>query len=210
MDIFKKTFEPPSGFETETFVIFPTDASYFEPDYLTVMKCRKSLRLWSQSKWPEDSFTAEQNKQDLQAHVEDNLKHSAYGYMIFSCDRTKCYGSLYVNPIGPVLLNYKMTELQRRELLQIDARVDFWTNSDCDDDESTSPQLVLTKRLVQWFTEDWKIRAAFSARRRIGLESNRRHHKNRARRVKREFASLQLILQWRRVGGRFDPHPATN
>ncbi len=167
MDIFKKSFVAPIGLETEAFVIFPTDVLYFESDYLTVMRCRKPLRLWSQSDWPEDSFTAEQNKQDLQAHVEDNEKHSAYGYMIYSPDRTKCYGSVYVNPIGPVLLNYKMTELQRRALLQVDARVDFWTNSECEDG-STFPlfdDLLLAKRLVQWFSDDWKIRAAFSARR---------------------------------------------
>ncbi len=166
LDIFRKSFEPPRGLETEAFVIFPTDVSYFEPDYRTVMKCQKSLKLWSQSEWPEDSFNAEENKQDLQAHVEDNIKHSAYGFMIFSPDRTKCYGSLYVNPIGPVILNYKMTDLQRRALSQIDARVDFWTNSECED-ESTLPELdrLLTKRMHRWFTEEWKIRAAFSARR---------------------------------------------
>jgi hypothetical protein len=120
--------------------------------------------LWSQSNWPEDTFTVEQNREDLQHHVEDNQVHSAYGYMIFSVDRTKCFGSLYVNPIQPVLDNYELNGDQRRAIIANDARIDFWTDAECDSKQHDGFEQELVPLLKNWFAEQWKIKAAFAAR----------------------------------------------
>jgi hypothetical protein len=166
MDIFNKAFAPPSGLETDLFVIFPTDVSYYKSDYETVIKCKEPLRLWSQSTWPEASFTAEENKHDLQLHVEDNLTHAAYGYMIYSLDRQQCFGSIYVNPVAPVIANYQLSEDERQRISQLDARIDFWTNSESEDPNRIPRlDLELMTAMKRWFVDEWKIQVGFAARR---------------------------------------------
>lgn len=161
--IFHLEFKNPQLLKMDNFIIFPTDAGYFESDHTAVMKSKKILRIWSQSDWPEDDFSLEQNKEDLGHHVEDNVNHTAYGYMIYSIDRKVCYGSLYVNPILPVLENYMVDSAEENLIRSKDARIDYWV-------VEGEPQLEkqITEALQKWFSDEWKINAAFSAR--VGMD----------------------------------------
>lgn len=102
MNIFRPDFHPPQAFESEAIVIFPTNEAFYLSDHEAVMASKEALRVWSQSDWPEDSFTPEQNRDDLLLHVADNKNHEAYGYMIYSPNRKNCFGSLYVNPLAGI------------------------------------------------------------------------------------------------------------
>lgn len=156
MELFNIKFHPPSGFTKDQFCLFFTDDSFYEEDYKAVMDSKEILRIWSQSSWPEDSFTPQENKEDLKHHIEDNQTHSAYGYMIFSADKKKCLGSVYVNPLQPVADNYSMTDNEKAALTKFDARIDYWTIA------GMEKEVFL--ELHNWFLEEWRINPLFAAR----------------------------------------------
>lgn len=157
--IFCLEFKNPQMLETDNFVMLPTDTEYFESDHVAVMKSKNILRLWSQSEWPEDNFSLEQNKEDLSRHVEDNVNHAAYGYMFYSLDRKACYGSLYVNPILPVLESYEVSAQEESLIRAKDARIDYWVV-----EGQRQLEKQITEALQKWFADVWKISVAFSAR----------------------------------------------
>lgn len=160
MDIFTTNFTPPLELKTDQFHLFPTDAALYASDYEAVMKSRASLRVWSQSDWPEDTFTSEQNRDDLMLHVADNQKHEAYGFMLYTLDRKQCLGSVYVNPLATVLSNYSLTAADRDLVAANNARIDFWVS----DDVNETLERSVTVAIRDWLKNDWKIKALFSAR----------------------------------------------
>lgn len=158
MTIFRKSFSPPQSLITDSFQLFPTDIEFYQTDFEAVMKSKEMLRIWGLSNWPEDSFTPEENKEDLKHHVQDNSDHAAYGYMIYSRDSKTCLGSLYVNPLPPVKENYHVSEIDKSLLDQFDARLDYWVTS------GSGLESLITEGLITWFTETWNIRPLLSAR----------------------------------------------
>jgi len=160
--IFQKSYTPPSGFRNELLCCFPTDVSYFASDYEAVMASKESLRLWSHSEWPEDTFTKEENKKDLQFHVDDNSAHCAYGYMLYNPEKTQCLGSIYVNPVESLKKYYTIRDGSNSLLETMDARIDYWIR-DCPFERN----FELSKAILEWIQVDWNIRAGFTARERM-------------------------------------------
>lgn len=159
MTIFTKTFSPPETLTTSTFRIFPTNNDFFQSDFEAVMANKEMLREWSQSSWPEDDFTLQQNFDDLAQHMDDNHTHAAYGYMIYSPDLERCYGSIYVNPIENISENYQISSEEESVIRGHQARIDCWII----DDESELEKTII-KALITWFDEVWKIHVLFTAR----------------------------------------------
>lgn len=155
MNIFTKDFDCPKGFRSDGLVCFPTNSNYYLSDFEAVMDSKEDLRAWSNSEWPEDSFTAEENCSDLKLHEEDNKNHDAYGYMLYTPDMKYCYGSVYVNPLD---LSYFVNAQDYEGI--VDARVDFWLRSNLD----YELKLNITKYLTSWLDVDWKIRWFFTSR----------------------------------------------
>lgn len=158
--IFRPDFAPPQTFECEAFVIFPTNEAFYLSDHDAVMKSKESLRVWSQSPWPEDAFTPEQNRDDLLLHVADNKNHEAYGYMIYSPDRKTCFGSVYVNPLAGLSDNYTLAEEEARALGEFDARVDYWVLTG-----EHALEKQVTEGLRDWLSQGWGILPLFACRR---------------------------------------------
>lgn len=190
MDIFTKTYSPPQELQTKDFCLFPTNQDFYLSDYEAVVKSRDLLRDWSQSQWPEDDFTPEQNKEDLGQHVQDNIDHSAYGYMIYSLDKTICFGSVYVNPLSPVPDNYHTTKEEETLLASHQARIDYWVIDDPILDEK------ITKELRAWFKDVWRIKVFFSARiqMKVRLEIYQRLHYKKALDLKSKTSDMTLLL----------------
>lgn len=168
--IFIPEFKNPQVLHTDNFVIFPTDQALYESDHAAVMKSKNILRIWSQSAWPEDDFSVEQNKEDLVHHVQDNINHAAYGYMIYSPDRKTCYGSLYVNPLLPVLDNYSVDGAVENLIRSHHARIDFWVI-----EGEPLLEKIITQSLCDWFGDVWKIKPSFSAR--LGMDQRMQIYK---------------------------------
>lgn len=192
MNIFVPEFKPPQILAADQFVLFPTDTNYYKSDYEAVMQSRDYLRIWSQSPWPEDDFTAQQNRDDLQHHVDDNMSHAAYGYIIYSPDRTICYGSLYLNPLAHVPDNYTVTDEERHVILNHHARVDCWIAPQI---EAEFERKIL-EAIQTWLKSEWKIRALFSAR--IGLDRRQDLYRDmglqRVADLKSKTSNMTLLL----------------
>lgn len=151
--IFTKEFTPPQMLllSEENIVVFPTDQKYSNEDYEAVIISRKFLHIWGGDTWPDNSFTPDDNYNDLAYHVEDNNTHRAYGYMIFSADKKTCLGSLYVNPLA-LWPNYHDLVEGRDPREEFHARIDYWLRSD-------QPELetLLVPIMKTWFKDVWKI-----------------------------------------------------
>lgn len=192
-DIFNKNFPPPKTLKTPSFHLFPTDNAFYESDYIAVMNNKTLLRNWSQSSWPEDDFTKEQNKDDLAVHMEDNTNHTAYGYMIYSLDNKKCYGSVYVNPIANTPTNYHLNDKEIEIIKKTQARIDFWV---IEDESDIEKEIIIA--LGHWFKDVWKISALLSARKelthRIALYKELNY--SCALDVKSKTSDMTLLLFW--------------
>jgi hypothetical protein len=159
-DLFVKSFTAPFHLGTGQFVLFPTNTAYTAPDYEAVIASREACRIWSPSLWPEDGFTLEENTADLALHVEDNNTHEAYGYMLFTLDKLKCLGSVYVTPLERSADTMDLVEGSEEFTAQYQARIDYWVR------EGMSLELEshITKNLLDWFTRTWNIKPLFVAR----------------------------------------------
>ena len=67
MSLNPKSLEGPIRLESTDFVVHRQRPSDNELDFDAVMISKEILREWSDSEWPEDDFSLEQNAQDLSA-----------------------------------------------------------------------------------------------------------------------------------------------
>lgn len=159
MNIFTHAFVMPQSYSTDEITFFPTDDSYYLSDFEAVMQTKDTLRIWSQSSWPEDNFTAVENKADLKHHMDDNIAHTTYGYMIYTLDKKTCLGSVYVNSLTSIPANYQMSTEAQKLLTEFDARIDYWCVNGFDQQ--------ITEILFSWFESVWKIKPLFAARNKL-------------------------------------------
>lgn len=157
MNIFTPEYRPSSGFSTPELIAFPTDLSFYWSDYQAVMQEKNYLRIWSQSTWPEDDFTAQQNSEDLALHVEDNQTHRAYGYMLYTPDKKFCLGSVYFNSLASLNKWYDINETDHTNLLnKFAARIDYWCVQGMDK--------KITMALHEWVKSEWQINVLWASR----------------------------------------------
>jgi hypothetical protein len=116
----------PDRLETPDFTIHRQRPSDNALDFDAVMTSRDLLREWSDSEWPEDDFTLEQNGQDIAEHIAEHELGSDYGFSVFTPDEARVLGSLYLNEVGPLLENYPTTPKTLARLLEFDVRVEYW------------------------------------------------------------------------------------
>lgn len=158
--IFNKAFTPPAEYKLpeHDIILFQTDTHYFLTDFDAVNDSKDYLRAWSSSQWPLDEFTAEDNKQDLQFHVDDNEDHVAYGYMIYSSDLNVCLGSVYVNPLAE-WDSFHSLQQGVDPRLQFQARIDYWVRQG----DPILEEKIL-RILIPWFRNVWKIKVLYTTR----------------------------------------------
>ena len=88
----------PHGFSTDQFLIRPALKTDAELDYAAVMSSKEFLRVWEQDTWPEDDFTVEANRADLDKMEKRHVDGYAFGYTVMNLDETECLGCVYVMP----------------------------------------------------------------------------------------------------------------
>ena len=191
MNIFNHKFNPPKLLTAKDFHLFPTNNDFYQSDYEAVMANKELLREWSQSSWPEDDFTPEQNSADLAHHIEDNQTHAAYGYMIYSPDLKTCYGSVYVNPIANVPENYSTTPMETEVIQKHQARIDCWIV-----DQNSNLEKTIISELLNWFEETWEINVLFSARPGLTKRMNiyQELHRPMRMNLKSKTSDMRLLL----------------
>ncbi len=143
----------PKVCSSSRFLLEPQSLDHAELDYLAVMSSKDHLRRWSFSEWPEDSFTLEQNKKDLEAHVQEAREGLAYGFTIFSPGRDQVWGSLYLNPIRLFESYYSLTDHDRELFTQAKVEVDYWLLEHLESDFLF--QQEFTRAVQQWLRQSW-------------------------------------------------------
>src|SRR5205814_962443 len=84
-------------------------------DYEAVMSSADMLRRWSQSSWPSDEFTPEDNRKDLERHEREHAAREAFTFTVLDLGRARCLGCVYLAPPGPAL--YQAEAQRLREIL---------------------------------------------------------------------------------------------
>ena len=151
MSLNPNLLEGPIRLESTDFVVHRQRPSDNELDFDAVMSSKEILREWSDSEWPEDDFSLEQNAQDIAEHIADHEQNSDYGFSIFSPDENRLLGSLYLNAVGPLLDNYPTDPMTLARLLEFDVRVEYWLRA------GVRPDLEMrfVRAVIGWLETAW-------------------------------------------------------
>ena len=95
----------PEQHRTGPFVLVPLITELVHADYAAVMATADHLRWWSDSAWPTDDFTVEENLQDLAWHDDEHRGRVAFTYSVLDADafadgRRRVVGCVYIRPFG--------------------------------------------------------------------------------------------------------------
>jgi RimJ/RimL family protein N-acetyltransferase len=151
MSLNPNMLEVPIRLKTADFVVHRQRISDNELDFDAVVSSKQILREWSDSEWPEDDFTLEQNAQDIAEHIADHEQNSDYGFSIFTPNEDRLLGSLYLNAVGPLLKNYPTDPMTLARLLEFDVRVEYWLRSGIGPDL----ELRFIRAVIGWLEEKW-------------------------------------------------------
>jgi hypothetical protein len=156
---FPDSAEPvPARLRTEEFVLRPIVADDAELDYDAVMETREYLRLWQQSAWPEDDFTAEANHKDLVDLEQRHLEHRAFTYTVLSPDGARCLGCVYIFPTSATfLVKSTVTQVADDPWADVDAVIFFWARLA---EMETGLDERLLAALRAWFNKEWRLNRA--------------------------------------------------
>jgi len=71
-----------------------------ELDFEAVMSSQKRLQgiFGSDSQWPKSDMTLEENIASLNVHKQEFESRQAFAYSVFNKPKTKCLGSVYIDP----------------------------------------------------------------------------------------------------------------
>lgn len=169
--VFDKAFPPLAPFRKGRFRIEIMRPEFNETDWEAVMSSRESLRIWSDSEWPEDDFSLTQNLEDMAAHIDDHAARRAYAYSVLSDDGNSCLGSIYIKPIAVMNEYWKPDEALKRAMEHVATRVDFWLR---DSEVASRGDEALVKTILEWIGENWVGGVAFSLRK--GMDERRRSY----------------------------------
>jgi len=153
MTFFQNGIVAPEVFATDKFYLCPLRGSDAILDYDAVMESRTFLRLWSLSTWPEDDFTLERNRQDLERHEREHINNEAFTYTVMNSDKTRCLGCVYIFPMD--WKTYQKSEIvavRGEEWARFEAAIHFWIR------KSELPRGLdhdLLMALRTWFGETW-------------------------------------------------------
>jgi hypothetical protein len=155
---FSQDINAPTRLTTEEFVLRPITAADAALDHAAVMESRTSLRLWEQTGWPEDDFTVDDNRNDLERMERRHSAREAFGYTMLSPNESACLGCVYVVPHDARFLAAADVTAVRDAVAwdQIDAAVYFWVRTSRIADGLDGLLLV---HLRSWFADDWGFHA---------------------------------------------------
>lgn len=91
-------FEIPTGFETAEFRVRPIAVADAEMDYEAVMESISIIHAALMNDgWPTESFTLEQNRQDLAKKERSLERRRSFTYTVISPDESRVLGCVYIN-----------------------------------------------------------------------------------------------------------------
>ncbi len=161
----------PDHYSTDLFVVRRQAQTDNALDFEAVMGSRQELRDWSDSDWPEDAFTPEENAADLGMHIGEHARDEAYGFSIFDVTESTLLGSLYLSQIAPIVANYQVDPCVAAYLRRFDVCADYWLRQGV----TKEMRYALLRTVLNWLNEAWWFRrVAFGSRR--GMVAQRREY----------------------------------
>ena len=143
----------PAGLRTDDFVLRPILASDAERDHAAVMDTRDELRLWEQTSWPEDDFTVEANRADLEDLDRRHSERRAFTYTVLDPAGAEALGCVYVFPIDATFLRKAEVSPRSDDRWEdLDAVVYFWVRPSRAD---VGMDRDLLAALRTWFAGEW-------------------------------------------------------
>ena len=143
----------PEGLRTDAFVLRPILASDAERDHAAVMETRHELRLWEQTSWPEDDFTVEANREDLEDLERRHSEHRAFTYTVLDPAGDAALGCVYVFPIDATFLTKAEVSPRSDDRWEdLDAVVYFWVRPSR---ATLGMDRDLLAALRTWFAGEW-------------------------------------------------------
>lgn len=131
----------PTGLKTKEFHLRPLRVTDAEIDFAAVMETKESLRIMSQSGWPQDNFALEMNVEDLKEHEREHDERIAFTYTVVDSTGSSCLGCVYIEHLTEGAMKGDYVAMLR-----------FWVRE-------SYMEKDLDKRLLQalidWFRKEW-------------------------------------------------------
>ncbi len=146
---------PPDELRTDEFLLRPILASDAELDYEAVMESKAFLRLWEQSSWPEDDFTVDANREDLEKLERRHAAGESFTYTVLNPAETQCLGCVYIFPTAARLFSKaQISAIDGARWEAYEIAVYFWTRKSRLAD---GLDRRLLEALGRWITHDWHL-----------------------------------------------------
>lgn len=142
----------PERLETADFILRPLLAKHVELDYDAVMEDPASLRAWSQSDWPADDFTLQENLRDLERHEREHRERAAFTFTVLSTVGDRCLGCVYISPIEVRIAAGQIPDFYRPGPQHFTADVCFWVRPS---QFSIQIDIKLFHSVQSWLMHDW-------------------------------------------------------
>lgn len=139
----------PTHFESAGFQFEVLHPGHVDLDYQALMASKDFLRRWSNSSWPEDTFTIQDNLNDLEWHYDEFKEKTAFTYTILNLEKNHCLGCIYIRPVAS-LLSISPEELSR--LAAFHFFVSYWV---IDSIRDTALENQIFSTLYEWLQTDW-------------------------------------------------------
>lgn len=145
--------EPHEGLATDGFILRPIVAADAELDYNAVMESREFLRKWEQSSWPEDDFTVDANRKDLEGLEQRHAGRKAFTYTVMNPAETECLGCVYIMPPDArMFADVTVTPVEDHRWDDYNATVYYWVSRQ---HLGTDTDRALLDELRRWLSDDW-------------------------------------------------------
>jgi hypothetical protein len=119
------------------------------------MESKEFLRLWEQSTWPEDDFTVDANRADLDKLERRHVAGGSFTYTVLNPTETQCLGCVYIFPTtARQFSRAQISAVGRDRWTDYQVAVYFWVRKSRLADG-------LDRRLLDalgpWLEHDWHI-----------------------------------------------------
>jgi hypothetical protein len=153
MAFLPEQFVIPAEWRTKDLWLRVLRSDVTELDYAALMESRERLRQWSDSTWPSDDFTLQENERDLIEHEREWEDREAFAYTVLDPDGLRCEGCVYINSLADSIIG-RGHDLRTdgAPLTEDAAVVSFWVR-DSALERDLDRQLLAG--LNEWFRSEW-------------------------------------------------------
>jgi len=152
MKFYSGDFRLPERFQAVEFIFRPLRASDVELDFDAVISSSRMLRAWSQSEWPIDGFTIEENLADLQRHEREHREKSAFTFTIMNPEETLCLGCIYLSPLSQEIADLGVCEFSISEGEMFATSIAFWVRQT---HATYAFSSKILDAIIQWLRSEW-------------------------------------------------------